>query len=292
MGKTTRILPNSVSTADGIVKSLLIAVPMTRKWSVEMQVKQLVALNKFTDIDMHVLFYIDNEDLSERYVEDRCDYYELTIPFTIHNTKNRAPHEIRLFHRRDRIRDMLTSMQQYIKAMTQNFDMMFMIEDDTEIQSDTLERLLIDYKELCDAGVKVGFIEGVQVGRHGIRMIGAWRCDNLEEPTEMSTIEVNKSSVFEKIDGGGLYCFITPMELFLAHEFYWHDECFSVDVTYGIELRKAGYTNLIDWTVITGHVDRHGNNIKPNENTTVARYLKQPDGTWQLQSNNKKGSIS
>lgn len=292
MGKITSILPDSVRTADGIVKSLLIAVPMTRKWAVEMQVKQLVALNKFTDIEMHILFYIDNEDLKASYVTDRCEYYELTVPYTVHNTKNRAPHEIRLYHRRDRIRDMLTSMQKFITDMPQDFDMMFMIEDDTEVASDTLERLLVDYKTLCEQDMKIGLIQGVQVGRHGIRMIGAWKCDNIHQPTKMATLPLNKSSLFQKIDGGGLFCFITPMELFLAHKFYWHDECFSVDVTYGLELRKAGYTNVIDWSVITGHVDQHGNNFKPNGNTTVASYEKKDDGKWQLVNNQRKGATS
>jgi hypothetical protein len=62
---------------------------------------------------------------------------------------------------------------------------------------------------------------------------------------------------------------------FLEHTFYWHGECFSVDVTYGIELRKKGYTNMIDWTVITGHTDQHGNVLYPNDNCTVAAYEKQ-----------------
>lgn len=291
MGNTATAVPDNIQPSDGIVKSILIAIPLSREWAVEMQVKQMVALNRFTDIDMHILFFCDNEDVREHIIEDRIQYHEMTIPYTIHNTKRRAPQEVRIYHRRDRIKEMLTLMQTFIGTMPQKFDMLFMVEDDTEIQSDTLERLLVDYKELCEQKVNVGLIEGVQVGRHGIRMIGAWRMDDLHNPTEMSTVPYNATGFFEKIDGGGLYCFITPMQLFLDHKFYWHDECFSVDVTYGIELRKKGYTNLIDWTVITGHVDRHGNNFKPNENTTVARYLKQPDGKWQLQ-NNQKGQTS
>lgn len=288
MGNTDTAISHDIQSTDGIVKSVLIAIPITRQWAVEMQVKQMVALNRFTDVDMHVLFFIDNQDVKASSVEDRIQYHEMTIPYTIHNTRRKAPQEVRIYHRRDRIKEMLTLMQQHIKAMPQQFDMLFMVEDDTEIQSDTLQRLLSDYKELSDQDIKVGFIEGVQVGRHGIRMIGAWRCDDINDPKEMSTIPFNTSSFFEKIDGGGLYCFITPMHLFLAHEFYWHDECFSVDVTYGLELRKKGFTNLIDWTVVTGHVDQHGNNFRPNENCTVARYLKSESGEWKLQSEQER----
>mgnify|MGYP001570455658 CR=1 FL=1 len=290
MGNTQDVLPNSVRTDSGIVKSVLVVVPLTRKWAVEMQAKQLARMNRFTDINIEILVFIDNADISEAFVANQFEKYEMPIAYHIASSGRRAPQEVRLFYRRERIKEMLTMVQGEILKIRRPFDMLFMVEDDTQIQADALQRLLTDYKELTDQNIKVGLIEGVQVGRHGIRMIGAWRMDDLHNPTVMATVPFNKSSFFEKIDGGGLYCFITPMELFLAHEFYWHDECFSVDVTYGIELRKKGYTNLIDWTVTTGHADQNGNVLYPNENCTVAEYHKVGD-EWKLQSK-KKGSTS
>lgn len=269
----------------------MIAIPLTRKWAVEMQVRQLVALNRFTDVDMHVLFFVDNADIHTSFIEDRIQFVEMTIPYTIHNTKRKAPQEIRIYYRRDRITEMLTMMQEFVRSMPQQFDMLFMVEDDTKIQSDTLQRLMSDYKDLSEQKVNVGIIEGVQVGRHGIRMIGAWRTDDVHNPTRMETIPFNTSSFFEKIDGGGLYCYIVPMQLFLDHTFYWHDECFAPDVTFGIELRKKGFTNLIDWTVVTGHADQNGNVLYPNENCTVAAYEKQENGEWKM-VNNRKDKIS
>lgn len=257
-------------------------IPLTRKWAVEIIAKQLAAMNKFTDIYVEVMIFIDNADIKEAYVKDYMEKYEITFCYSIINSGRPEPHEIRLFYRRDRIKEMLGMVQAEIRKMYP-FDMLFMVEDDTIIKPDALQRLLIDYIETTKQGMKIGVIEGVQVGRHGIRMIGAWRMDDLENPTIMSTIPFNKSSFFEKIDGGGLYCFITPMELFLAHEFYWTHECFSVDALYGIELRKKGYTNLIDWTVITGHADQFGTVLYPNENCSVACYKKQDNGEWQLQ---------
>ncbi len=291
MEKSETILSDSIRT-NSRIESILIAIPISRKWAVEMQVKQMVALHQFTDIKMHILFFIDNVEVPEHYVEDRCSYYELTIPYTIVNTKRKAPHEIRLFYRRDRITEMLTLMQDTIRKMPEQYEMLFMVEDDTKIEQDTLHKLLKDYKELTDQQVKVGIIEGVQVGRHGIRMIGAWRCDDLENPTKMATIPYNRTGFFEKIDGGGLYCYIVPMKLFLEHTFYWHDECFAPDVTFGIELRKKGYTNIIDWTVVTGHCDQNGGVLYPNENCTVASYEKQENGEWKLVNSKRKGSIS
>lgn len=258
-------------------------VPLSRKWTVELQAKQIAAMHRFTDIDIELLVWVDNEEINSDYVVDKFEKHELPFAYTVRNTGNRAPHEVRLFYRRDRIRDSLTQLQQHIRERGRKYDMLFMVEDDTIIQQDALYRLLMGYKELTEQNVKVGLIEGVQVGRHGIRMIGAWRMDDLENPTRMSTIPFNKSGFFEKIDGGGLYCFITPMELFLAHTFHWSEECFSVDVTYGIELRKKGYTNIIDWTCVTGHTDQNGNVLYPNENCAVADYRKQENGEWKLQ---------
>lgn len=290
MGNTQNVLPNSVRTNTGVIKHVLIVVPLTRKWAVEMQAKQLARMNRFTDINVELLVFIDNADITDAYVANQFEKYEMPFAYHIASSGRRAPQEVRLFYRRERIKQMLTMVQGEILKLKRQFDMLFMVEDDTQIQADALQRLLTDYKELTDQNVKVGLIEGVQVGRHGIRMIGAWRMNDLEKPTVMATIPFNKSSFFEKIDGGGLYCFITPMDLFLAHEFYWHDECFSVDVTYGIELRKKGYTNLIDWTVVTGHADQNGNVLYPNENCTVAEYHKVGD-EWKLQGK-KKGAQS
>jgi hypothetical protein len=265
----------------------LIILPLTRRWALEMQAKQLAALD-FSMVDAELLVFIDNTDIKEAVVANMMEKYEMTIPYHIRSSNRPAPHEVRINYRRDRIRDMLTMVQEEVRKMPQ-FEMMFMVEDDTKIAPDTLTKLMVDYQQLTEQNVKVGFIEGVQVGRHGIRMIGAWRTDDLENPTLMTTIPYNPSSLFSKIDGGGLYCFITPMELFLQHTFYWHDECFSVDVTYGLELRKKGYTNIIDWSVIAGHADHMGNVLIPNSNCSVAEYRKEGE-QWKLQS--KKGKVS
>jgi hypothetical protein len=271
---------------------VLLVLPLTRRWAIDMQAKQLAALNR-SSIDLHLLVNIDTDDFNASQVIDAFQKHEMTIPYTIHHTKAFAPQEVRIYARRDRIRDMLTGLQSTIrKKQLDTSDFMFMVEDDTMIEPAALQRLLADWRELTDAGVKVGFIEGAQVGRHGIRMIGAWRMDDLENPTVMSTIPFSSTALFEKIDGGGLYCFITPMELFLAHTWQWHDECFSVDVMYGIELRKKGYTNIIDWSVVAGHADQHGKVLVPNENCTVAEYKKADNSIWTLQPYKTKGGIS
>lgn len=283
MGNAKNLLSDDIRTDRERLK-ILIVVPLTRRWAIEMQMKQLSALNT-TSLDCELLIYIDNKEISVANVIDTADRYELPKSYSLRvRSSNKQPAtEVRIYARRDRIRDMLGEVQNEIRKIEKQFDMLFMIEDDTMIEPNALQRLVADHRELVLAGVKVGFIEGAQVGRHGVRMIGAWRCDDLENPTEMSTIPFNSKALFEKIDGGGLYCFLTSMNLFLDHVFYWHDECFSVDVTYGLELRKKGHTNIIDWSVVAGHADQNGRVLVPNENCTVAQYKKIND-VWQLQS--------
>lgn len=290
MGNTETAVQHNVAANNRELK-ILVVLPLTRKWAIDMQAKQLAALNR-ASLDLHLLVNIDTDAFNASQVIDAFNKHEMTIPYTIHHTKAFAPQEVRIYARRDRIRDMLTGLQQTItKKGFADYDFMFMVEDDTMVETGALQRLVADWRELNDAGVKVGFIEGAQVGRHGIRMIGAWRMDDLENPTVMSTIPYNRSALFEKIDGGGLYCFLTPMNLFLEHTFYWHDECFSVDVTYGIELRKKGYANIIDWSVVAGHADQHGKILVPNENATIAEYRKADNGIWNLQPY-KHGGVS
>ena len=222
MGNTETTVPDDIATSSEQLK-ILIVVPLTRRWAIEMVAKQLSQLDRH-DQHVELLVNIDTDAFNASQVIDAFQKYEMTIPYKIHHTKAFAPQEVRIYARRDRIRDMLTGLQSTIrKNGFDSFDMLFMVEDDTMIEADALKRLVLDYHELRNAGVKVGFIEGAQVGRHGIRMIGAWRMDDLENPTVMSTIPYNRTELFEKIDGGGLYCFLTPMNLFLEHTFYWHD---------------------------------------------------------------------
>jgi len=291
MGNTETTIHRDIPT-DNQRLDILIVLPLTRRWSIDMQAKQLAKLNR-DSLNVQLLVNIDTDEFNASQVIDAFNKYELTIPYKIHHTKRFAPQEVRVFTRRDRIRDMLTDLQKTI-IKTKEFDqcnMLFMIEDDTQIEAGALQRLVADYRELDKAGVKVGFIEGAQVGRHGIRMIGAWRWDDINNPTTIETIPYNSTTLFEKIDGGGLYCFLTPMQHFLDHTFYWSAECISVDVTYGIELRKKGFTNVIDWSVVAGHADQHGKVLVPNENCTIAAYKKLDDGNWQLQPY-QKGQIS
>lgn len=135
----------------------------------------------------------------------------------------------------------------------------FGIEDDTIFQSNTLEKLQKDFTRYPHAG----FIQGVQLGRWGIPHVGAWRVDDVYSPTKIDSVEppvnVNLKPTIDEIDAGGFYCFLTPRLNYMSHEFKPFDHNgMGPDFNYGIELRKNGLMNYIDWSIQTVHKTKQG----------------------------------
>ena len=148
--------------------------------------------------------------------------------------------------RRYRIAD----IHNYIKKYLFNSDYIFIVEDDTIIQSDTLKKLLLNYRIKPNAG----FIEGVQLGRWGTPYVGAWKVDNVYEPTEITSIVKNSENNLEKIDTGGFYCVLTKFNTYYNHKFdVYGNNILGPDFNFGLSLRREGYENYIDWDIITTH---------------------------------------
>ncbi len=286
MGTRNSAIQDDIRTNQSTVTSVQIFMPITRAWRVDAAAQMFGKLDQ-SGYDCELLICIDNAEITEHYVRNAFEKWEIPLKYRIIHTGKYPVGEVNMARRRDRIVEMLTFASKHIN----NTDFVFMVEDDTEIKPSTLHDLMASYGALEQAGMKVGFVEGVQVGRHGYRMIGAWRCNDLENPTVMETVPYNKKDLLEKIDGGGLYCFVVRTPLFKAHKWYWHHECFSVDVTFGIELRKQGYQNVIDWTVQTGHCQKDALPLYPSDKCVVVRYEVQPEGHWLLM-NDRKGYIS
>lgn len=287
MGKSDSALQDDIRTDSGVMPTVTIFMPITRAWRVAKVAEMLAKLDTEGYV-CDLLICIDSTEITEHYVSNALEKWEIPYKYKIIHTGKRPAVETNIATRRDRIVEMLEFSTKHIG----DTDFVFMVEDDSQIEPNAMRDLLTNFAHIETAGVKVGLIEGVQVGRHGYRMIGGWRTDDLENPTVMQTIPFNRNFLLEKIDGGGLYCMITPTHLFKAHKWYWHDNCFSVDVTYGLELRKKGYQNFIDWSVEAGHVQQDGATLYPNESCVVVRYEKEPEGHWNIKNKGKKGYVS
>lgn len=173
---------------------------------------------------------------------------EIALPDWIktHYTGRGKPIEPSVTERRKRI----VQVNNEARDLIGDTDYVISVEDDTIIPEDAFEKLLY-----MATTKEIGTAQGVQVGRWGIQMIGAWRVNDVHNPTEALTLPYisTDARVIEKIDAGGWYCYITPTKLFKEIERGWHGEPYGPDVVYGLELRKKGYQNYIDWSLVTGH---------------------------------------
>lgn len=176
--------------------------------------------------------------------------------------------------RRKRIAEINNFAKDYIKTKW-----LFGIEDDTVFPSHTLRSLESDYLDHPFAG----FIEAVEVGRWNIPHIGAWKVDDIYNPTSFKTLLPSKEMLVEPIDAGGLYCYLTKSENFVDYDFLEYKEYgLGPDVGFGIDLRRKGLTNYIDWSVNCIHVTK-SRDIIVNNDVQVLTYNKTEKG-WRNES--------
>lgn len=251
---------------------LTIFIPITRRWVLDelfRNIKNWHVDDETTDL----LFYIDSDD---EMLLNACKNYMSTVFFKNRDvvfSGNRAPSEISTEHRRKRIADAHNEIKKHIKDTRYTVG----VEDDTLLEPDAIPRLLNNIKKRRNAG----FVEGVQVGRWGKKMIGAWRVNDIENPTQCCTLPAIKTDehLLEKIDGGGFYCFITPTRLFKETPARYDNDFYGPDVNYGIDLRKKGFENYIDWSIHTKHRTQRGV-LVPRDADSVIKGEK-TNGVWK-----------
>jgi hypothetical protein len=180
------------------------------------------------------------------------------------------PNEVRIAVRRQRIADVKTQSKELIAQC--DGEIVIGFEDDTVFTDMDLMRLI---RPLNDP--KVGFVEGVQCGRWGVKMIGAWAVDDYKSPKRIETLLPSKG--YQEIDGGGWYGYATRKELYLEHDYNWPNVPWGPDVEYGLWLRNKGLKCLIDWETVFGHSD-HGRILYPDTKVTKIIYNKDVNGQW------------
>jgi len=228
-----------------------------------------------------LVFYIDSDE-----VELYDKIYEWSMRegkkfrgCLIYVSGNKEPKEVNVAVRRNRIVD----MKERSKALITGF-YVFGIEDDTLLPTDAFMRLKNNmYK-------RVGYIEGAEVGRWGLPMVGAWQCDDLNEPTHQETLLPPSESCIEKITGGGFYCYLTLSSLYKGIKYRWHDECFGPDVCYVMDVCKLGYEAYIDWGVSCTHMVGEGTDLTVGLECSRISW-KKIDDIWVVQPYiNKEGT--
>lgn len=212
---------------------------------------------------------VDNKNIHESVIRSR-----LRIENTLFYTGSYGPPEGHLTERRERIVYCINRAKEFVDP---NCDLIFMIEDDTEAHPDALNELIENYsnlQEFPELG-PVGIVSGVQAGRHGFKMIGAWKGND----KQMSTVPYNGHDILEQVDATGFYFLVTPTKAFLETEI--KHNFFGPDVNYGLDLTKKGYRNFINWHVVAKHITFRGV-IVPDEKCVVLNYYNL-NGKWTLE---------
>lgn len=159
------------------------------------------------------------------------------------------PNEVRLSVRRMRIADVKHQSKDLIAACDGDYVIGF--EDDTVFDRlDALDTLLAPF---FGEG-KIGFVQGVQMGRWGAAMIGAWQTNGIPTFDRIETRLPGQGLEF--ISAGGFYGYATLKHLYLNAEYYTSaDQPWGPDVNYGLYLQGLGYDCLVNWDIVYGHRD-------------------------------------
>lgn len=197
-----------------------------------------------------LLTYVDGDRLLYERVQTLTAASKFKERRTVRRKYEKPTHS--LTERRRRI----AAIKNESKVLIGECDFVFGIEDDTIVPSHALDQLLIDYAAYPHAG----FVEGVELGRWGIPYVGAWRADDVYEPTKVESLLPVDG--IEEIDAGGFYCYLTRRDLYVSHDYKpFGRNDLGPDVNYGLYLRQNGYKNYIDWGVRCVHYRKGGHEL-------------------------------
>ena len=152
-------------------------------------------------------------------------------------------------------------------------DFVFQVEQDSELPENALERMIGHYLRLEDPNF--GYISGIEVGRHGIACLGAWKL--IDEENFMS-IDY-KLTGLQKVDATGFYGLFAPASVWLSGICTWDDEPWGPDVNWGLSIKKNKY---VDMGLHIGHNTNYGI-IRPDNTTTCNVHFYKED-IWKYRT--------
>lgn len=263
--------------------SLTIFCPFTRRWAVDRWLENLAAVEHDPKL-VNLCFIIDTDEpyiamALNRFAEER-GYRSIQIRMN----EEWSPNEVRLSIRRQRVADIHNQSKELIRRT--DGELIIGLEDDTVFDRLKSFDQLIDPILIDDS---VGFVEGVQMGRWSVNMIGAWLADDPVNTQQIETL-LPPNDIFwgeQPISGGGFYGYATQRELYLNHDYYWSSgQPWGPDVNYGLWLNSLHYKCLIDWSVVFGHNDHNiiGYPDPPPDNQPLAKVIYTKDretGKWE-----------
>lgn len=179
--------------------------------------------------------------------------------------------------RRERIANIHNEMKRYIGAS----DYLFLLEDDTLPPLNIMKKLVSHML----SNPYAGFITAAELGRWGFLHLGAWKANDVYVPTKIESPYLETG--LQEIDAAGLYCCLVRRDIYMNHYFKPFEDILGPDVDFGIELRKQGYKNYIDYDLHCSHLTKKGE-IKIFNSEIVKIVLEKLEGKWNQQTMSQK----
>lgn len=164
-------------------------------------------------------------------------------------------------------------------------DFVWQLEGDVDLPEDCLERLIKDHEELSKFDHRVGYVSGIQVGRHGLYCLGAWRFPNNKDSETFESLNY-KLNGLQHVDATGFYCLLASTDIWLKGKVYWWESTpYGPDVNFGLSLSEQNYNLYCDMSLTIGHIVKKGI-IRPEHASTCNARFYEENGRWKFQQLN------
>lgn len=154
-------------------------------------------------------------------------------------------------------------------------DLIWQLEGDVDLPENALESLLEAHNSINNT--KLGYVSGIQVGRHGVYSLGAW---HIPEDRQTFWSLDYKATGIQKVDATGFYCLLAKREVWLEGECSWDGEPWGPDVNWALSLE---YTKYVDTSVRIGHITHRGIIHPDDPSTCNVRFYKEGDN-WKYKT--------
>lgn len=147
-------------------------------------------------------------------------------------------------------------------AMAYKPDFIWQVEQDGDYPEDCLEKLIRDCEFLKG---DIAYISGIQVGRHGLYCLGAWK-----NFTETSFESLDYQSIgLQEVEATGFYCIYASYDKWMSGKCSWTNEPYGPDVVWSLSIEGKKYC---DMSLPIGHIVNRGIIRPEHQSTCNARF--------------------
>lgn len=179
--------------------------------------------------------------------------------------------------RRKRIAENHKRLQDIVMAYKPEF--IWQVEQDGDYPEDCLEKLIMDYDflnkyDFLNDNDNIAYVSGIQVGRHGLYCLGAWR-----NFTDDSFESLDHTSIgLQEVEATGFYCIYATYDKWMSGKCDWNGEPYGPDVVWSLSIKGKKYC---DMSLTIGHIVNRGI-IRPEHTSTCNARFYLEDNRWKF----------